>query len=367
MKDNGCDKNRGENDFAEDENFIRKERVDVFGDMRVKKRTRTKKTILPVKYEHLSDSRAGTGSLLYLIFTVLFLTASFTALFCGVASSLGNSPREAMGGFAGNMIFGKQSQAGEDTSGTDAGQVGADVTDRAEETGNVEPDGSGTEAASDTGRDETSPSVTENTRPVEPTGGGSAQLINDTEHDIDLDMLADELGAAVKAELRGKKVLVLAAHPCEGFADTGTVADAVQAFCQAIGAVGIDVLTCDGIPEISGRLGAYSRARAEIEKMLASEPDIGLIVDLHTGTAPGITVGGGADDMWRMNTALAALINRGLDTYSGSVTVTRGIYNQDLPVMSLHVTFDSAEKSSRGTKSARILADAVIKLMKKSA
>ena len=250
---------------------------------------------------------------------------------------------------------------------TDAGQVGADVTDRAEETGNVEPDGSGTEAASDTGRDETSPSVTENTRPVEPTGGGSAQLINDTEHDIDLDMLADELGAAVIAELRGKKVLVLAAHPCEGFADTGTVADAVQAFCQAIGAVGIDVLTCDGIPEISGRLGAYSRARAEIEKMLASEPDIGLIVDLHTGTAPGITVGGGADDMWRMNTALAALINRGLDTYSGSVTVTRGIYNQDLPVMSLHVTFDSAEKSSRGTKSARILADAVIKLMKKSA
>lgn len=139
MKDNGCDKNRGENGFAEDENFIRKERVDVFGDMRVKKRTRTKKTILPVKYEHLSDSRAGTGSLLYLIFTVLFLTASFTALFCDVASSLGNSPREAMGGFAGNMIFGKQSQAGEDTSVTDAGQVGADVTDRAEETGNVEP------------------------------------------------------------------------------------------------------------------------------------------------------------------------------------------------------------------------------------
>lgn len=366
MKDNGYDKNCGENGFAEDENFIRKEKVDVFGDMRVKKRTRVKKTILPVKYEYMSDSRAGAGSLLYLIFTVLFLTASFTALFCGVAASLGNSPREAMGGFAGNMIFGKQRNTKEDTSATDAGQVGTDITVRAEETGGVEPEGSGSETAADTGHDETSPSVTGNTRPAELTGDGGAQLINDTEHDIDLDLLVDELGAAIIAELHGKKVLVLSAHPCEGFADTGTVADAVQAFCQAVGAVGIDVLTCDGIPEISGRLGAYLRARAEIEKMLASEPDIGLIVDLHTGTAPGIIVGGGADEMWRMNTALAALINRGLDTYSGNVTVTRGVYNQDLPVMSLHVTFDSAEKSSRGAKSARILADAVIKLMKKS-
>ena len=256
------------------------------------------------------------------------------------------------------------SRATEDFS--DTTEDFSDTTEDFFETTEEPEENFGSETAADTGHDETSPSVTGNTRPAELTGDGGAQLINDTEHDIDLDLLADELEATIIAELHGKKVLVLSAHPCEGFADTGTVADAVQAFCQAVGAVGIDVLTCDGIPEISGRLGAYLRARAEIEKMLASEPDIGLIVDLHTGTVPGITVGGGADEMWRMNTALAALINRGLDTYSGNVTVTRGVYNQDLPVMSLHVTFDSAEKSSRGAKSARILADAVIKLMKKS-
>ena len=75
--------------------------------------------------------------------------------------------------------------------------------------------------------------------------------------------------------------------------------------------------------------------------------------------------GGGEDDAgWQMNAALAAMVNDELDTYSGSVTVDGGRYNQDLRVLSLHAELDGSLSALRGLRSARILADAVIKLMK---
>ena len=87
------------------------------------------------------------------------------------------------------------------------------------------------------------------------------------------------------------------------------------------------------------------------------------MLDIHLGAEPELTVGTSADG-WERNAALAAIVNKKLDTYGVNVTVDNGRYNQDLPVLSVHVVLDAGEKSSRGLKNARILADAVIRTMK---
>lgn len=361
-----------------------RERVDIFGEGGEKKARREQKIApLPVKSTPgAAKPRAATkknrASIISLAVTVLLLTTAFTALAYSLTAGAGNDPREAAGGIAGRLIFG----------GTDSRPVAASVA--------ADPSVSVGDAASaqGTGAEPTaavSEEIAEPTAAVPETGGDATEdngatekepatdtsaaeppqtypgLVNKTDLDISLDALAKKWGASVGAELKGAGVLVVCTHPSECFADGTPVVRAAEAFCQALNAVGVNAVQCAGDFDGSGRLGSYSRAREAIGNMLEGG-GFGLVVDLHIGDAPGLLVGTNQakadDEGWQMNAALAAMVNEKLDTYSGSVTVDTGRYNQDMPVLSLHAELDGSLSSSRGLRSARILADSVIRVMR---
>ena len=360
----------GEN--AEEKKSIGKERVDVFGEYGEKEAPDGGKPgRLPVKYEDgTAESTApptkNRSSLITLVLTVLLLTTSFTALACTVVTGMGGDPREAAGGFAGKLLFGStpeitaytpEEMTGEATRATDDGTASGDeaVTTVPVEHGETPAE------STDEGNEQTAV-TTDVGFQMDHTG-----LINKTGFDLSLDALVERWGTAVSSGLKKGGVLVVCTHPLECFSDGTSIKDAAAALCQALEAAGVYTAQCTGDFDTPGRLGSYARAREAISGMLNSG-SFALVIDIHTGDSPGLLVGaagGGEEDAgWQMNAALAAMVNDELDTYSGSVTVDDGRYNQDLRVLSLHAELDRSLSASRGLRSARILADAVIKLMK---
>lgn len=364
-----------------------KERVDVFGDSDGQNDEDGYRTArLPVKYSRVTSHGAEQphhrSSVAYMLVTVLLLTTAFAALACTALAGAGKDPRTSIGKVAGSLIFGVAGNAddtrkaempasvtdapgtspAEDTvPGGENGSAGASVTEKTQAT-NPSSEPSVTTAPVTEAGTRTEDTAAATDASDAPTDTLYKGLVDKTGRGVSLDSLVAAFGAEVTDALKGKNVLVVCTHPSEKFSDGAPVTDAAAAFCQALGAVGIGTKICDGGFDLPGRLGSYSRARAAIEKELG-EGDFGLVLDIHLGAEPELTVGTSADG-WERNAALAAILNKKLDTYGVNVTVDNGRYNQDLPVLSVHVVLDAGEKSSRGLKNARILADAVIRTMK---
>lgn len=347
---------------------IDKEKVDIFGDGNQQECGGDACTPgLPVPRgadpfagaEHKKNSPA----FIYMMLTVLFLTTAFTALASVVIMKVGNRPRESVGDMAGMLMFGDRGMHGnsETTPEVDDNSPAVPPDTEPATSDNSPADGEQTKVTETT----STPDVTSAAAKTDPQPG-KQMIRNKTQKEVDPHALKTLFAAEIISAVRGKKITVICTHSHEQFADGVRVTDAARAFCQAISAVGIDVEMCDIEFDLPGRLGSYSRARAEVERIIC-EGETGLVVDLHIGNDPGLVVGACADDRWQINTALAAMIDDALDTYSTGIVLEDGVYNQDLPVLSLHAELNAADHSSRGLRAARILADAVIKLMKQTA
>ena len=371
MKDEKC----GNDDFdfyaGTDGTRVKKERVDIFGDGEKQKNTGS--ATLPIRRNAdfdrgvTMDGNKSKASFIYMILTVLFLTTAFTAAASVTINGMGKDPRVTVGGIAGRLLFGAGTNAGTDTD-MSSSVIDTGVREPQSTSGDVTApmptDTSGVSGESTKAADiSTDPNVPGETPESDPVPSGKSGFTNKTSNDADPVALRALFEAEIRSALAGKKVLVLCTHSREHFQDGTGVEDAARAFCQAVNAVGIATEMCDGGFDAEGRLGAYSRARSEIGRLMV-HGEIGLVVDFHIGGEPGLIVGAGADDVWQKNTALAVMVNEALDTYGTGVQLDGGVYNQDLPVLSLHVELDAAERSSRGLRYARILADAVVKFMK---
>ncbi len=366
-----------------------RERVDIFGELGTHIGGKAsgnapdgeKIKNLPVKYAPKKEkprtcAPKSRASVMTMAATVLLLTTAFTALAYSAAAGMGSDPWDAAGGIAGELIFGAAVTsdglpANADPMTSDTVAVSNSEESTAQPSAAEESSGAPTESDAQTEAGAPSESSAAGADPETSAATPAltyAELVNKTGLDLSLDALVEKWGGSVISDLKGTGVMVVCTHPSECFADGTSVGEAAEAFCQALNAVGINAVRCEGNFDESGRLGSYSRARAAIEKMLA-EGGCGLVVDLHIGDVPGLLVGANkadADDkIWQRNTVLAAMVNDELNTYRGSVTLDNGRYNQDLPVLSLHAELDGSLSASRGLRSSRLLADSIIRLMKK--
>lgn len=313
------------------------------------------------KYKYKKEH--NTAPLVTFILVLLLTTAMTVGAYIS-ATGLGSEPRETFGNLAGMFIFGAKNAvapadpiptANRGTS-TPAGDKGAlPGVELGLETPEATADDETQNTPQDTSEDDTAVTVT--------ADNNTELFVDRAQSGISPAALASELGGEILAFLRGGSVIVTCAHPAECFSDGIPVTRAAEALLQALTAAGIDVQICEGKFDSSGRLGSYSRTREALDEMAAGR-DVALVIDLHAGGTPGMLVGWDADGAARKNVALADMINGELGSYACTLTVDRGSFNQNAPWLSLHIELDSADPSSRGMRTARIFADAVVRSFK---
>lgn len=371
------------------------ERVDVFGDENLSDRTSAGDTFecLPdAMTERIANNHGGERS--YRVYgyknendrdaapaltfiLVLLLTVAMTAGAYAAATELGSHPRETLGHIAAVFMFGSGHSGfdANDAVSADSGKsdelLAGENTKAPKITDNngLAPNDDVAFTETTIGHEnETSPARTESASTHEMSSADTSNILFDDRADsgISPSELVAEFGDEILGRLCGSSVIVVCAHPSECFCDGIAVTQAADALVQALSAVGVDTYVCKGEFDASGRLGSYSRTRAALDAMSAGK-NIGLVIDLHAGDEPGMLVGWSAADAFRMNVAFADMINNELGSYAVTIAIDNGSFNQNAPWLSLHAELDSSNTSSRGMRDARILADAVIKIFKKSA
>ncbi len=364
--------------FCADTTGAEKERVDIFGDASGDKSNEAARNVRsPVIYKARSiqkndDRRIGFAAVAAL---TVVLTVAFTSLMYLIYSEFNNEPYEKAGGYMGEILFGELSIPEDSNAAllpTDTAQTPSQAI--------VSDD---TDANTDSGISGSSEPVSGTSSPVPDATEHESAIISDESSPVSLgDGFIDSVGIGVDAvgavsawgdevrnEINGGKVLILCTHSLEMTADGAYITEVAGALGEALTAAGIEVELCDESFDSEGRLGAYARARATIEERLAYG-DIALILDMHLGYEPGIYVGTRGctfdDRIWGRNLALAVMVNDALDTFRGNVILDGGGYNQDLPVLMLHAEFDSSENANRVSKYARILADAILRVIRQA-
>lgn len=100
----------------------------------------------------------------------------------------------------------------------------------------------------------------------------------------------------IKKDVEGPQILIYHTHSQEGYKDSVTgdaattvvgVGDYLESLLES--KYGIDVLHHKGEYDVQGRDNAYSRALPEIERVLAENPTIEVVIDLHRDGVPETT------------------------------------------------------------------------------
>ncbi len=308
---------------------------------------------------------------------VLLLTTAMTAGAYVTANELGGDPRATFGRLAAMFMFGLEHTDAKTKIDLpyDSGSAAEHPTDYSDAIDKNPQSVSDGAFSSDSEPSEITEEETIVTSTVAPgtvslsdtdfTDSSDEYFVDLVDSGISPSDLSEKLGEEILDRLNGGGVIVVCAHPSESFGDGVNVTCAAEAMIQALSAVGVDAYICDGLFDANGRIGSYSRALAAINSM-AEGKNIGLVIDIHTGDEPGMLVGWDAAYTRLPNVALANMVNDELGNYAVTLTVGNGNLNQSAPWLSLHIELDSADTSSRGMRTARIFADAVIRLFRKA-
>lgn len=126
-------------------------------------------------------------------------------------------------------------------------------------------------------------SLVKNFYVIDSTTMADGALLN-AERFLAKDLRIDQTG-------KGPQILIYHTHSQEGYADKGNTEATVVGAGRELTRIleedyGYRVMHHEGVYDLPSRNGAYSRALPEVERILAENPDIQVVIDLHRDEMP---------------------------------------------------------------------------------
>lgn len=167
----------------------------------------------------------------------------------------------------------------------------------------------------------------------------------------ELPLLIDESKIGIKADdyissdyslshLRSSKVLIVHSHTSERVTDTMSVTDAGEVISELLNSAGITTLHYSIEHDAEGCIGAYDRMKQSVEQLLADNPDIALVIDLHdsdSGMPMTLTVGANDEFCWTENLRLAYALYAKTEGIDSAVRLLPEAIGQDTGTLTLNI------------------------------
>ncbi len=169
-------------------------------------------------------------------------------------------------------------------------------------------------------------------------------LMNESEFELKLEDYMS--GDYSLSHLSQAKILIVHSHNSEYVSESISVAEAGSVIGELLKSAGINVEQCDDIHDAEGNIGAYSRMNESVKEIIAEDPEIAIVIDIHdsdSGLPFTFTVGAESSYGWEENLRLACALYSRINEHSGAMRILPRSIGQNTGVLTLNIGLGGSE------------------------